>query len=30
VPSAWSSPMAVAVKRAAAEISTQLGHRPAT
>jgi DNA-binding IclR family transcriptional regulator len=30
VPSAWSSPMAAAVKRAAAEISGQLGHRTAT
>ena len=29
LPSAWSSPMAAAVKRAAAEISSQLGHRPA-
>lgn len=28
VPSAWSSPMAAAVRRAAAEISAQLGHRP--
>ncbi|UUZ71452.1 hypothetical protein LP415_20940 [Polaromonas sp. P1(28)-8] len=30
VPSAWSSPMAIAVKRAAADVSAQLGYRPAT
>ena len=28
VPAAWSSPMAAAVKRAAAEVSAQLGYRP--
>ncbi|MBC7377188.1 MAG: IclR family transcriptional regulator [Burkholderiaceae bacterium] len=27
-PASWTSPMATAVKRAAAEISAQLGHRP--
>ena len=29
VPSAWSSPMASSVKRAAADVSAQLGYRPA-
>jgi len=28
VPAAWASPMAAAVKRAAAEVSSQLGYRP--